>query len=211
MDGLNKQFMADPLGFMKKFPMRTDGALDKPTPVSLGDGVAQGLRKFDLQYDKDQGDVVVIKLFDRPAGGHSHEIPGWWLPWKSGEGVTMKLGKGADFFFTSSLGGCRIRYSGGPEPVVSHIAGDTGGLDDDGSGAGGKAWRDKKSAEVGGMHQGLVRTLSSSDVTSPSLYGQTGAGVFLAYKKSGSWRFIMQAQDMKDGRRVIVKTSESLG
>jgi hypothetical protein len=211
VNGLNKQFINDPLAFMTKFPMRTDGALDKPTPVSPGKGVAAGTNKFDLQYDKQDRSVVVVTLFDRPEGGHAHEIPAWWLPWKSGEGVTLKLAKGADFFFTSSVGGCRIRYSGGPEPVVSHIAGDTGGLDDDGSGAGGKAWRDKKSAEVGGVHQGMVRTLSSTDVTSPSMYGQTGLGIFVAYKKAGSWRFIMQAQDEKNGHRVIVKTTESLG
>ncbi len=155
--------------------------------------------------------MVLVTLFDRPAGGHSHAIPAWWLPWRSAGVVNLKLGKGADFFFTSSLGGCRIQYSGGAEPVVSHIAGDAGGADDDGSGAGGKAWRDKQSAANSGAHQGMVRTLSSTDPTSPSLYGQTGAGIFVAYKKSGSWRFIMQAQDMKDGRRVIVKTSESLG
>jgi hypothetical protein len=211
MDVLNQQFMADPLGFMKKFPMRTDAALDKPLPVSPGPGVAQGLRRFDLEYDKVDKNVVVITLYERPVGKDSHEILAWWLPWKSGAAVTMKLSKGAEFFFTSSVGGCRLQYSGGAEPVVSHIAGDTGGGDDDGSGPGGSAWRDRKSAEETGKHRGMVRTLSSSDVTSPSLYGQTGLGIFVAYKKSGSWRFIMQAQDMSDGHRVIVKTSETLG
>lgn len=210
MDGLNKQFMADPLNFMKKFPMRTDGALDKPTPVSPGKGVASGQASFDLHYDKQDSGVVVISLFDREPGAHSHPIPAWWLPWKSAGVVNLKLGKGADFFFTSSLGGCRIQYSGGAEPVVSHVAGDAGGAYDDGEGAGGKAWRDKQGAANAGAHQGMVRTLSSTDPTLPSLYGQTGLGIFVAYKNSGMWRFIMQAQDEKNGHRVIVKTTESL-
>jgi hypothetical protein len=210
MDGLNKQFMNDPLAFMTKFPMRTDGALDKPTPVSPGKGAAQGKASFDLRYDEADRSVVVISLFDRPEGIKSHPIPAWWLPWKSAGTVTQKLGKEANFFFTSSLGGCRIQYSGGAEPVVSHIAGDAGGVYDDGEGKGGSEWRAKQGAAVG-AHQGMVRTLSATDATSPSLYGQTGLGIFVAYKKSGSWRFIMQAQDERNGHRVIVKTSESLG
>jgi hypothetical protein len=213
VDGLNKQFMDDPLAFMTKFPMRTNGALDKPTPVSPGKGLAQGKANFDLDYDKEDNSIVVISLFDRPEGVKSHPIPAWWLPWKSAGTVTMKLGKDANFFFTSSLGGCRIQYSGGAEPVVSHIAGDAGGFYDDGEGKGGREWRAKQGAAAAGAHQGMVRTLSATDATSPSLYGQTGAGIFVAYKnkKADSWRFIMQAQDEKNGHRVIVKTTESLG
>jgi len=145
MDVLNKQYMADPIGFMKKYALETDGAMDK------GDGQGAGTAQFDLNYHKANPNMVVVSLYSGPAGKNS-PILAWWLPWKSGATMNLKLGKGADYFFTSSLGGCRVQYSGGPEPVVSHIAGDTGGKRDDGSGPGGSAWRDAQSAANAGVH-----------------------------------------------------------
>jgi hypothetical protein len=215
MDAINKQFMDNPMGFMGKNVMRTHRSMDPPVPgmpreLSGGAGVAAGKVNLDLNYDSDDKAIIVVSLYKGVIDKKACPIMAWWLPWKSGTTSSLKLGSGADFFFTSSLGGCRIEFSGGTEPVVSHIAGDTGGLDKDGSGPGGSAWRDQESKQNAGAHQGMVRRLSATDETSPTLYGQTGAGMFAGYKK-GAWKFIMQAQNMQGGRRVIVKVSEMVG
>jgi hypothetical protein len=214
MDVINRQFMDNPMGFMAKNVMKTDGALDPPSPGMPrgvgGPGVAAGKVNLDLNYDSDDKTVIVVSLYKGMIDKKACPIVAWWLPWKSESTSTLKLGSGADFFFTSSLAGCRIEFSGGAEPVVSHIAGNAGGLEGDGSGRGGSAWRDKQSEQNAGEQKGMVRRLSATDESSPTLYGQTGAGMFVGYKK-GPWRFIMQAQDMQGGKRVIAKVSEMLG
>ncbi len=205
MDVLNKQFMSDPLGFMKKYVIETDGKIDK------GNGAGAGKANFDMEYHSKNPLIVVLSFYTKPIDGKASPISAWWLPWKTGATVNMTLKAGADYFFTSSLGGCRIQFSGGSEPVVSHIAGDTGG--DAGGGAGGAKWRDDQSAANAGAHHGMVRTVSSTDLTSPSMYSNEGLANFAAYKKNGSWKFITQAIDFDDktGQCKVLKADESVG
>jgi len=207
MDGLNKKFMRDPSGFLKKYPIDTRGTpngADQQARPLLGQGIAE----FDLAYSSKTGkECVVLQLFQdrwgqRMGSVHkaftdkSHRITAYWLPWASKATTRIELGDEADFFFTSGLGGCRIQVAGN---VVAHIAGDSGG-----SIAKQKVWRDAEASKAFGEETGRSRAFSSTDH-----YGNTG--IFVGYRVGGIWRFAGRKVISGEDKWTVGNMTETLG
>lgn len=113
MDKLNKQFMDDPVGFMSVHPIDIppESKLTKEAPKT-------GVHEFDLRYGS-LGEVLLDLMADRgkAVGKRTNAIEAYWLPWEPGGAATMKVGRDANFFFTSALAGCRIQVFPGETPT----------------------------------------------------------------------------------------------
>jgi hypothetical protein len=207
MDGLNKKFMQDPSGFLKKYPIDTRGTPNGSDQMGRAI-LQQGIAEFDLAYSSKKGkECVVLQLFEdrwgkrmgsvhKASTGKSHRITAYWLAWASKTTTRIELGEEADFFFTSGLGGCRIQVAGN---VVAHIAGDSGG-----SMAKQKEWRDGQALETFGEETGRSRAFSSSDH-----YGN--AGIFVGYRVGGIWRFAGQKVISDTDKWKVGDMTETLG
>jgi hypothetical protein len=141
MEKLNKNFIADPAAFLQDHVIEYSQSL-AAAEGELGGRVrtlARGIHDFDLTKDgasKGGGGVVLRPWSER--GGRwnlfSHPIRAFWLPWRLGKTVSVDLGsdeaRGALFFFTSQLDGCRFEIGPGTEPLVAHIPANTDGVTD---------------------------------------------------------------------------------
>ena len=224
MHGLNKEFMADPPAFMRKYAMDMKDQ-------SLGSGgvgnerpLPSGIYKFDLSLmEKDKGRAVVGQFSDRTKaeGKHTHAIEAYWLPWKSGGTTEVILEEKAKFFFTAPLGGCRIQIAG---KKVLHIAGDMKRVTQDVTSPRGKvihmtsdkelhkgdpdqaagvAFRTAEAKEHAGDQFDPARKFSSTD------YGADGLGFVAGYATHGVWLFVGQVLQM-DGTALRVRSCTEL-
>jgi len=185
MNGLNKQFMANVHGFMSV------NAINIDTGSRLNGLGESGVYSFDLAHSQFGG--VILRLMDergKPAGRFTHAIRAYWLPWAEGETTQLPLGREADFFFTSGLGGCRVQIAGtNARPHVLHIAGNTG-----------VPWRDEESIRHAG-------TLARSFSQTKHYGGPRGedCGFVAGYRDtaSGEWKFVAQAHAFNAGTKRI--------
>jgi hypothetical protein len=194
VNGLNKMFMDDPQGFMNRYSIDIPYVGNK---LSSGDNCpAAGIYQFDL-YEDSAKECVFLRLASERAeatSSRTHLIKAYWLPWKSKSTETMELGNGADFFFTSALGGCRIQVAGKTVvkccttkriPVVAHIAGDFNPVQRENQG--------KELAEGDDMSGKSRRFSSTKDY---GVQGEAGLAFFVGYKKKGNWSFLGQKHEI---------------
>lgn len=224
MKGLNKEFMADPPAFMRKYAMDTVNPALGQGGVGENRPLPSGVYQFDLSLMKeDQGRVIVGLFSDRPKGDskHAHPIEAHWLPWKSGDTTETTLDNKAKFFFTAPLGGCRIQIAG---TKVLHIAGDTKlitedmvtprgkafqktsikALDkNDPDQAAGVAFRTAEANKHAGEQFDPARKFSSTD------YGHSGLGFLAGYATHGVWLFVGQTLQI-DGKALQVRSCKEL-
>ena len=222
MHGLNKEFMADPPAFMRKYaldilnPSLTLGGTADQAPLSAG------VYKFDLSLGENDRGRAIVGLFG--AGGrHSHPIEAHWLPWKSGGTSELTLDNRAKFFFTAALAGCRIQVAG---TKVLHIAGDTKLVtkeiprswgkpfiqtssapltSSDTDQAAGVAWRTGEAKEHLGAKFDPARKFSASD------YGLGGYGFLAGYATHGVWLFVGQTLQEENGKLFVRSCTELVG
>lgn len=185
-DGLNRAFAANPLQFLQQHPLEIDnhcdlygeqGAPHHGTRV----GVPQGLHKFDLS-NRSLGLVNLRSYSDRGwwSRVRGNSLKGYWLPWRSEPPVvSMTLGNGADYFFTSPPVGCRIEVAGTANPLVLHISGQESVAD-----------RARLAAEHMGAQAGNARSFRPDDTRTG--YGETGVGFLVGVRSGGTWRFFGQ-------------------
>jgi hypothetical protein len=139
MEKLNKTFIADPAAFLQDHVIEYSVSL-RAGEAERGNRVrtlARGIHDFDLtSVDAHLGGVVLRPWSERGDRWNwfSHPIRAFWLPWRLGETVSADLGsdeaRGALFFFTSQLDGCRFEIGPGTEPLVAHIPANTDGVTD---------------------------------------------------------------------------------
>lgn len=197
MDGMNREFIADPPRFLRRraialaFEARENGA------------PPQGLVTFDLRPDARDANYVFMDVMadrDKDPTWKTKSIRAHWLPWQGGATTSIQLDGRANYFFTSQIAGCRIVVIPGParrvgtnHPRVMHIAGDGRQNDQD---VNGNAWRTAQmNANTTVAERGRARALSSTgNVLTPLGYQGECVNVvgFISYMK---WRFWAQQFD----------------
>jgi hypothetical protein len=158
---LNQDFKNDVLAFMSTHPM--DTMLNIPA----------GEYYFNLVLAKRDPGLCLLELNGGDGKkGDDTNIHAWWLPYKGDGTTTIKLkSKGAGYFFTAGLGGCRVCITMDDEtPKVAHIGGGWNGYNDlleSGDNPMKKQieWRDAQMRKWAGEKQvtkGRVRTFSQT-------------------------------------------------
>jgi hypothetical protein len=117
---LESEFIKDTMDFMSKYVLivASDGEADK-----VG-GISTTAKHWKLKLRPEGGNVVELRTgIGYKAGPDT--VTAYWLPWLTKHATTLKLGAGADFFFTSEMTNCRfsILTSDEATPLVAHIAG----------------------------------------------------------------------------------------
>jgi len=192
-NGLNQAFAANPLRFLNQHPLEIDTHCDlygeQGTPQhGTAVGVPPGVHKFDLSR-RSLGLINLRSYSDRGwwSRVRGHRLKGYWLPWRSTPPVvSMTLGRGADYFFTSPPVGCRIEVAGTANPVVLHISGQESAAD-----------RARLAAEHMGNQAGIARAFRPEDTQTG--YGETGVGFFVGVRSGGTWDFYGQVIAPADG------------
>lgn len=149
-----------------------------------------GVYEFDIELDAATGAANLVLFADRAKAStwKSNKLKGYWLPWHTGnpspvQGVTSVTfatldASGADYLFTSALGGCRIVISA---TGFHHVAGDMP-----------QAQRAVQTERVTGG--GRARAFSS---TTGDAYGELA---FMVGYRTGrfpkSWHFVAQEIDI---------------
>lgn len=222
MHGLNKEFMADPPAFMRKYPL---DMVDRSLTLGEPGQKKAGVYNLDLSHGGSDKGRVIVGLFG-VARKHSHPIEAHWLPWTSGGTSELTLDKRAKFFFTAALAGCRIQIAG---TKVLHIAGDTKLVkvtenttsrgkkiihvetdklkkeDPEADQEAGVAWRTLQAKERAGAQFDPARKFSSSD------YKLDGYGFLVGYATHGVWLFVGQTLQEEDGKLFVRSCTELVG
>ncbi len=145
-DGMNKAFLADPVGFARQHILLPEGNLKGNLKNHGNDFHSvpsdERIVYCDIQMPGRNPNVttpgVYTIRFDRKK--HSNWIPAFWLPWDQGMiyKCTLKdsrsgfsrLGDEVSIFFTAALDGCSVIVEGVPDkPSVYHAnAAEPGGI-----------------------------------------------------------------------------------
>ena len=157
MHGLNKQFVKDPEGFLRRY------VIDEKGNLAIG-AVLAGVYDFDFVPNKDNKKIAELHKVDPDKDAGETLIKAYWLPWGSKKTREIELGDDANYFFTSFLGGCRLQIvPAGSKVKILHIAGDKGGeKGKEGEGPEGAAWREKQASKKLGPALQRSRAFSSS-------------------------------------------------
>ena len=135
-------------------------------------------------------------------------IKAHWLPWKPGAAMSMTLGKEADVFFTSQLGGCRLHIdmTDPCAPKVVHVAGTR---DPDATNPNASSeWKDERAKEELGDAYDTSFRLSLTKGEHPHRYEGEGLNVVGARNPAdGKWEFWAQQCDVES---LEVKSSWKL-
>lgn len=111
-----------------------------PCDLEVKPGGDYEVRGFDAQGRRSTSAAVrnsVAVSFDTTLSAYEatirlqgqRSLAAYYLPWKKNHSRVMRLGGGADLFFTSTLTGCTVQVFGSPmSPTVTHT--NAGGLQD---------------------------------------------------------------------------------
>jgi len=141
---LNREFLADPRAFLKKYAIDIRVGSDLSTPDQNGQMKAEpGVKPFSFVSGPSGKVELCLQNEDAslsPEDALTGMIQAYWLPWESHKAVSLQLSDQASHFFTSALGGCGVYRDNANPPKVSHVAGDG----PDSRLREGMKWRDKK-------------------------------------------------------------------
>lgn len=179
---VTKEFTADPAEFLKKYV------------VIVSDVKQMGDKRIDIRefvFYIIAGNYVGLRYANDKDDG-ADKIKAYWLPWKANDVTTMDLGKGADYFFTSQMTGCRftILNADGKQTKVAHMAGTWI-----------KSKRDQAEKalveDMGGSKTVSTRRLSISQVKEHGYGGQlnddrVGSAFVYGVRKDATWTFAAQ-------------------
>ncbi|MBX3222271.1 MAG: hypothetical protein KF795_17260 [Labilithrix sp.] len=121
-------FIADPTGFTSLLAVLVDEALVAGVSNPALAGFAGGPHAltpatFLLSFDFELYGSNCARLVVKPAGT-AGATPCYFLPYKPDCGISLTLGAGADYFFTSTLTGCSVQALGPrATPTVTHSNG----------------------------------------------------------------------------------------
>lgn len=135
-------------------------------------------------------------------------IKAHWLPWKPGAAMSMTLGKDADIFFTSQMGGCRLHIdmTDPCAPKVVHVAGTSNPAASNPNAS--SEWKDERAKEELGDAYDTSFRLSLTKGEHPHRYEGEGLNVVGARNPAdGKWEFWAQQCDIES---LEVKSSWKL-
>ena len=121
-------FIADPTGFASLLSVLVDetqiAGTTNPALAGLAGGPnALAAGNFLVTFDFELFGSNCARLVIKPAGT-AGATPCYFLPYKPDCGISMTLGAGADYFFTSTLTGCSVQALGPrATPTVTHSNG----------------------------------------------------------------------------------------
>lgn len=193
---LNSQFINNAKAFFK------NNFVFLPDDFCLHTGL--GLAQVDFNYYPDKKAVtkrIIRGLKEIPAvdlsrfSPEEEEVPGdfdfvpvYFLPSLEHKVTTIQLGSDADFFFTTTLNGCRIEIGEGNTPEILHIAG---------------GFSNERQVEIGDQHFIERRHRGQCYIPDHGYYNADNAVFYgIRNKRNNRWRFYMQGYDdlLWDGR-----------
>lgn len=183
-EGHNRRFKGDPRGYLGRHLIHTTrmeqaGAMDL---VNAQDN--PNLVEFDLRPVNGEVQLVPYYLRGKMVSRHTHLIRAYWLPWASRATAELVIGGAANYFFTSQLSGCQMRFVSAPGGVrMLHIAGDRGG----------PGWRDEQAQELLGNRYNRSQRWSSTQE-----YPHAETVNFIGVRGFFGWRFYSQTVYLAD-------------
>jgi hypothetical protein len=114
------EFIADPIAFCSKYCVLIDeppGLLDATLPTGGDNSITPMLMSFQFNPFPASPNTAVCDI--KPSGTNPQSC--YFLPYKPDAAVSMTIGNGANYFFTSMLTGCTVRvYGSRMTPTITH-------------------------------------------------------------------------------------------